>query len=548
MSVHTIFDIETQEYVTAGSLLKRLMMRAGIGRNEWHSLCQSGITRSLGAPTKLSDVFADRRQLPLRDLSPLIKSLELPLDLQNYYIAELLKSYLESDLASFISIPASSDILNVFREKIEQLRLDLAYAQKAIFEHKRDIKKPINVSEKLGKNSSLIKTKSLSSSVRGLEECSALAFTKQQKPKEQVSENGPKKFANYEFDDLDIFAKYEFDGVANFAESHGLDIADKYDEKNQIGDFHFDGYEEEMDRRFEYGLDAKCHIIEQVKDFVIELSQMQHKTTNAAKLVKSLIPVDLPEQLVAYGNRSFVLGEISTTDFEFLPKLRSMENLKINLIALWANDDLDRFKEFINTVELIKSKNNPIWTAVELKAIERKLFAPFANRLMQELIFDFSATYNFFTVSSPSFSKANLLNIDFYKYFDIFVNLVNRHGSIHDATKILFAHSQVKLTRPFVKKVVANYCKYIHTSYNLGFHTVAGLNKDKNAKFIDLNKKLLKIFKEQSNLSFCITEVDRLIASVISSNEYRRECLSAMEDLISTLREDDITEFFENND
>lgn len=527
MSVNTIFDIETKEYVTAGTLLKRLMMRAGIGRNEWHALCQSGITRSLGAPTKLSDVFADRRQLPLRDLHPLIKSLNLPLDRQDYYTAELLKSYLGPDLASFISIPASSDILNVFREKIAQLRLDLAFAQKAIFEHKRDTKKPQKISEKSSEYNALFKVKCQNASAQEMIEQNELAFPKQKKPENQVSEKGANQFTNYDFDDLD-----------NFAEAHGLDVGDQLDE-NLTDDRLINEYEKEMDRRFEYGLKAKSLIVQQLKDFVIELSQIQQKSTNAARFVTSMIPVDLPEQLVAYGNISSGYGEISTADFEYLPKLRSMENLKIYLIALWANDDLVRFKEFVNTVEVLRNKKNPIWPAVELKVIERRLFVPFANQLVKELMSDFPATYNFFSVSSPSFSKENLLNFDFYRYFEQFVKLVNSNGSIDEATKVLVENSQIKLTKPFVKKVVVNYCRYIHTSYDLDFHTVTGLNKDKNAKFIDLNKEFSKIFKGKSDFSVCISQVEDLIAGVVLSSEYRRECLSSAENLLSTLYEDD---------
>lgn len=125
MGESRVWDIESGQQITAGELLRKLSERSGIGRNEWHEKVQSQVSRSLGAPSKLSDVFANRRQLPLRDIVLFVDVLPLPKKTKEHYICELLRVYIDPSLRKYISDARSTRVLRKLREENERLEQDL---------------------------------------------------------------------------------------------------------------------------------------------------------------------------------------------------------------------------------------------------------------------------------------------------------------------------------------------------------------------------------------------------------------------------------------
>ncbi|MBT1443654.1 hypothetical protein KJI95_03835 [Shewanella sp. JM162201] len=108
-----IRDLETNRLMSAGELIRTLVKRSGLSRNQVHEEMKRRVGgRSIGAASKLSDIFADRRQLPLRDLVPLFDSIPMKKSERDYYLCELIKAYTDENLARYIKSPSKSHINN----------------------------------------------------------------------------------------------------------------------------------------------------------------------------------------------------------------------------------------------------------------------------------------------------------------------------------------------------------------------------------------------------------------------------------------------------
>lgn len=117
---YQVWDLESKSLVSPGTLLKLLSERAGIGRNTWHEKAQALTNRSLGSTSKLSDIFADRRPLPLRDIVPLMSVLPIQSSHKQHYTAELFKAYTDKSLRSFINSDTSEEIIEELRTALQE--------------------------------------------------------------------------------------------------------------------------------------------------------------------------------------------------------------------------------------------------------------------------------------------------------------------------------------------------------------------------------------------------------------------------------------------
>jgi hypothetical protein len=97
-------DLATGQDLEQHKMLKKLFHRSGLKRDEWHNASEMLAGRTLGSPTKLSDIFrGEHRSLPMRDITPYIQALGLKKSETDYYISEFFKAYCDDNLHQYIS-------------------------------------------------------------------------------------------------------------------------------------------------------------------------------------------------------------------------------------------------------------------------------------------------------------------------------------------------------------------------------------------------------------------------------------------------------------
>jgi hypothetical protein len=128
-----VMDLITGQSLEQNKMLKLLFDRSRLKRNDWHKAAELLAGRSLGSPTKLSDIFKGKdRSLPMRDITPYIQALRLNKSNTDYYISEFFKAYCDENLHQFITKKnggKESVILNLrillLEEQLETCQHDL---------------------------------------------------------------------------------------------------------------------------------------------------------------------------------------------------------------------------------------------------------------------------------------------------------------------------------------------------------------------------------------------------------------------------------------
>ncbi len=522
MNNQNIFDLEAKEYVSPGVLLKRLMLRAGFSRNEWHESFQNEVARSIGTASKLSDIFADRRKIPLRDIMPLLGTLELPPEKLNYYAAEFLKAHIEPSLASFISTPASNNILQLMNEKNAQLRLDFAFAQKAIFDMTGQQNKALrNRSEQLKTISTLKLELAKSRSNSATKTLKTIALNETHLRFAQSDLNPSNSSST-----TDVIA-YEkaFSDDFDILDHHEELIEKKLEEREAR-------YDRDLEQEFQSNVDFEEKMLQQLQKVIFEITDFAKKSASSISLMQALIPVDLPELLVAFGQQRKELGKITERNFEYLPQIRNLENLKMVILTLWANEDEQRFADVMDAMALLKDITNENYAKKFSNEIIKLTFQDFLKNLIQQFLKDFPAIYQMFSISSPSFSKHNLTNMDFFSYVEKLSRLIDAHGSLATVTEFLYSNTQTKLTKPFIKKVVFNYCFYVHTSFNFGYNTLNSFEQRSTDKLSDRFKHK---FKQLNGLKLAIPQTETMLDELMHSKEFRASCEAEVTKLLESL-------------
>lgn len=159
----TITDLTTGLDWPQHQMLKVLFERSGLKRNDWHQQAQQLVSRSLGSPTKLSDIFNGKsRSLPMRDIVPYIQALGMRKSETDYYIAEFFKAYCDENLHQYVQSRSKSQQILMLEQKlkvkefeIKRLYRQMTYTKvyKKYFSEDKKAFEPIqNSSENLGSN------------------------------------------------------------------------------------------------------------------------------------------------------------------------------------------------------------------------------------------------------------------------------------------------------------------------------------------------------------------------------------------------------------
>lgn len=114
-----IIDLRSGVEIEQNKMLKLLLERSGLKRNEWHAKAQALVGRSLGSPTKLSDIFnGGARSLPMRDIVPYIQALGMNKEECDYYIGEFFKAYCEESFHQYIRTRSKSKEFIVLEQRL----------------------------------------------------------------------------------------------------------------------------------------------------------------------------------------------------------------------------------------------------------------------------------------------------------------------------------------------------------------------------------------------------------------------------------------------
>lgn len=145
-----VLDDTTGDLVRQGEMLKILMKRAGIGRNQWHQKAE-GIS---GPMSRLSDMFAGRRHVPLKDVVPLIEALNLSPAETDHYCCEYFRTNIPENLERYID-PARKNNnryrrmlqrISDLQELVSSLHVKLYFAENVNVEQLKDDLKSSNES------------------------------------------------------------------------------------------------------------------------------------------------------------------------------------------------------------------------------------------------------------------------------------------------------------------------------------------------------------------------------------------------------------------
>jgi hypothetical protein len=114
-----IVDLHTGVEMEQNRMLKLLLVRSQLKRNEWHEKAQQLVGRSLGSPTKLSDIFNGQfRSLPMRDIVPYIQALGMRKSETDYYIAEFFKANCDENLHQYVQSRSKSQQILLLEQKL----------------------------------------------------------------------------------------------------------------------------------------------------------------------------------------------------------------------------------------------------------------------------------------------------------------------------------------------------------------------------------------------------------------------------------------------
>lgn len=127
-----VIDLYTGIELEQSRMLKLLFERSGLKRNEWHTKAQVLVGRSLGSPTKLSDIFGGTRSMPMRDIVPYIQALEMNKEETDYYIGEFFKAYCEESFHQYIRTRSKPKELMLMEQRLSVKDFELKMLKKKL--------------------------------------------------------------------------------------------------------------------------------------------------------------------------------------------------------------------------------------------------------------------------------------------------------------------------------------------------------------------------------------------------------------------------------
>lgn len=565
MNQKSIFDPVTKELVSPGTLLKRLIARDGIGRNELHDFLQNSLSRSFGSPTKLSDICADRRQLPLRDLVPLLNSLSLPDGDRDYYTAEFLRAYIEPSLARFVSVPRNDNVLDVLRETNEQLSIDLAYAQTRLLDWRRTSKtrtdsrtKLLNATIKLlkaqikelrGKQAaysseqtqrladpafnfaqtySMSADELLTADSLFVDSASTLENDGFEADKHRhVADDSPA------FETANIYDNWKYEGFEN-----AEDIAWEPDShgESDIDDVIFEDYEDTLsaqeDDVIETRMQFSSYVLKMIRAFISEFSEYQTKSPSSQTILSALLPNKIDQVLIEFGC-GISNGVLHPAEdlLKALPKVRSLKLLQKVVLLIWLQQHAPHLHQFRELVNFIKNMQHEAIGEFTISDFKRKKYDKFVEHLAKTFASDFPATISLFSLSSPSFSLKELSSIDFFQMLSEVLADIESYGNVDALIKSYRDFNLQKLSKTLVNRIAYAYCTHVHTDWKYSFYTLNKLEREFAQKNLGLSKRIRLAMKDKSFsqlvaiTNVVLDEAEQLFDQIHNNNLKRAESL-----------------------
>lgn len=135
-----IADYLTGELIQQNKMLHILFIRSNLKINDWHKKASNFTGRTLGSRTKLSDIFAGRRHLPIKDIVPYISTLGLKKEENDYYICEFFKVNSNEYFHQYISTNNQSDTIVKLEDTINYLNETICLFKQNFFYEKEHSK------------------------------------------------------------------------------------------------------------------------------------------------------------------------------------------------------------------------------------------------------------------------------------------------------------------------------------------------------------------------------------------------------------------------
>lgn len=127
-----IIDLVSGLEFEQNKMLKMLLKRSNLKRNEWHARAERLVNRSLGSPTKLSDIFKGTRSLPMRDIVPYIQALGMKKTETDYYIGEFFKAYCDENLHQYVSSRSKHQQILALEQRLRVQNFELRLLKRHI--------------------------------------------------------------------------------------------------------------------------------------------------------------------------------------------------------------------------------------------------------------------------------------------------------------------------------------------------------------------------------------------------------------------------------
>ncbi|VEL97563.1 hypothetical protein ALT761_02567 [Alteromonas sp. 76-1] len=136
-----VLDYLSGKELNQGEMLKLLMKRAGIKRNDWHAEAEKRTGRVWESKSRISDMFSGKRPIPMRDIIPMIDALKLSPEETDHYCCEFFRANVPENLQRYISPTRRNKrllLLNKRNADLEKQRENIliksTFQKKVVFE------------------------------------------------------------------------------------------------------------------------------------------------------------------------------------------------------------------------------------------------------------------------------------------------------------------------------------------------------------------------------------------------------------------------------
>lgn len=420
-----VWDLETERLVSPGTALKLLLERSGMGRNLWHEKAESKAKRTFGSPSKLSDVFADRRALPLRDLVPLLDVLNLNEEIKEHYICEFFRAYTDISLRKYISESKDESVIRSLKKRQSQLENELQVALSSTLEHNY-MYAPINNK----KHQAMIEL-----------------YRKEVRSRGRIIKEICQKSSDFEHFTMGQEMGYfdaEFDVEIQSIEA---DYWREVEEKKDSFEFTLEQYE------------VTKQLLESV---VYEISESHAVSEGSQHLLAHLLDDDFIPAVRQFGKYTNSPNVGDWSWLKFVPRPQNLNSVALGGFAIWARHNLDKCRLIVDGYYYARNGIGRFNADMFLyKAFEVTL-KPHFRKLIDNFVKEYPKTCELFSLVSPSFLAFIKHQYRLKDIFEFYLDTKRNLNSDID-TLALIEQSQTEIDRNFTDKLTDAYLKYVYT-------------------------------------------------------------------------------------